>query len=176
MADLTQSIIHGIQGGLPLTPRPFALIAERVGTDEQTVIDTVRDLQARGVIKRFGVVVRHHELGFRANAMVVWDVPDESVSVTARRLALDPAVTLCYRRPRRLPSWPYNLFCMIHGQDRRWVEKKISALRLAAGIHELPYCILFSRRRFKQRGACYVSPDLLSEVGPASDSKACANG
>ncbi len=77
MADLTQSIIHAIQGGLPLTPRPFALIAEGVGTDEQTVIDTVHDLQARGVIKRFGVVVRHFELGFCANAMVVLDVPDE---------------------------------------------------------------------------------------------------
>ena len=176
MADLTQSIIHAIQDGLPLTPRPFALIAENLGTDEQTVIETVRDLQTRGVIKRFGVVVRHRELGFRANAMVVWDVPDESVYVTAGRLSEDPAVTLCYRRPRRLPDWPYNLFCMIHGQDRRGVEEKISALRLATGIHELPYCVLFSRRRFKQRGACYVSPDRLPDARPASDSKACANG
>ena len=168
MADLTQSVIRAIQEGLPLNPRPFALIAERLGTDEETVIDTVQDLQARGVIKRFGVVVRHHELGFRANAMVVWDIPDESVYVTAKRLAADPAVTLCYRRPRRLPKWPYNLFCMIHGQDRDSVQKKISALRRATGIHELPYCVLFSRRRFKQRGARYVSPAIASE--------ACVNG
>jgi DNA-binding Lrp family transcriptional regulator len=168
VADLTQSIIHAIQGGLPLTPRPFALIAERLGTDEETVLDTVRDLQVRGVIKRFGVVVHHHELGFRANAMVVWDVPDESVDVIARQFAEDPAVTLCYRRPRRMPSWPYNLFCMIHGQDRRSVQRKISALRHATGIHELPYCVLFSRRRFKQRGARYVSPAIAS--------KACTNG
>ena len=168
MADLTQSIISAIQEGLPLAPRPFALIAERLGTDEETVIDTVQDLQARGVIKRFGVVVRHHELGFRANAMIVWDIPDESVYDTAKRLAADPAVTLCYRRPRRLPKWPYNLFCMIHGQDRDSVQKKISALRRATGIHELPYCVLFSRRRFKQRGARYVSPAIASE--------ACVNG
>ena len=158
MADLTQSIIHAIQGGLALTPRPFALIAERLGTDEETVLDSVRDLRVRGIIKRFGVVVRHHELGFRANAMVVWDVPDKSVDVIARRLAEDSAVTLCYRRPRRLPSWPYNLFCMVHGRNRRGVQGKISALRHATGIHELPYCVLFSRRRFKQRGARYASP------------------
>ena len=168
MADLTQSIIHAIQDGLPLTPRPFALIAENLGTDEQTVIETVRDLQARGVVKRFGVVVRHRELGFRANAMVVWDVPDESVYVTARRLSQDPAVTLCYRRPRRLPSWPYNLFCMVHGRDRRSVEEKIAELRRALGIHGLPYSILFSRRRFKQRGARYTSPTV--------PSRACADG
>ena len=168
MADLTQSIIHAIQDGLPLTPRPFALIAENLGTDEQTVIEAVRDLQTRGVVKRFGVVVHHRELGFRANAMVVWDVPDESVYVTARRLSQDPAVTLCYRRPRRLPSWPYNLFCMVHGRDRRSVEEKIAELRRAAGIHGLPYSILFSRRCFKQRGARYTSATV--------PSRACADG
>lgn len=168
MADLTQSIIEAIQGGLALTPRPFADIAERLGTDELTVLDTVRDLQTRGVINRFGVVVRHHELGFRANAMVVWDVPDEALCTTGRRLAEDPAVTLCYRRPRRLPAWPYNLFCMIHGRDRHNVLEKIAALRSTNGIQELPFCVLFSRRRFKQRGARYDSP--------ASVTKACANG
>ncbi len=71
MADLTRSVILAMQNGLPLAPRPFAVIAERLGTDEETVLDVVRDLQASGAIKRFGVVVRHHELGFRDNAMVV---------------------------------------------------------------------------------------------------------
>jgi siroheme decarboxylase len=168
MADLTQAIIESMQGGLALTPRPFAAIAERLGTDEHTVIREVRDLQARGVINRFGVVVRHHELGFRANAMVVWDIPDEFVSAIGRRLAKEPAVTLCYQRPRRLPSWPYNLFCMIHGRDRHSVLEKIEALRNANDIQTLPYCVLFSRRRFKQRGARYAAP--------AMATRACANG
>ena len=164
MADLTQSVILAMQNGLPLTPRPFALIAERLGTDEDTVLDVVRELQASGTIKRFGVVVRHHELGYRANAMVVWDVPDESVTQIARRLADEPAVTLCYRRPRRPPDWPYNLFCMIHGTDREGVQRKISALRRANGIQNFPHCVLFSRRRFKQRGAVYVLPASTSEA------------
>ncbi len=168
MADLTRTIIHAIQDGIPLTPRPFADIADDVGSDEETVIDIVRDLQTRGVIKRFGVVVRHRELGFRANAMVVWDVPDESICMTAKLLTEDPAVTLCYRRPRRLPDWPYNLFCMVHGRDRSSVLEKTSVLRRAAGIHELPFGILFSRRRFKQRGARY-SPS----GAPAKD---CGDG
>jgi len=164
MADLTQSVILAIQNGLPLTPRPFALIAERLGTDEETVLEVVRELQANGAIKRFGVVVRHHELGYHANAMVVWDIPDESVTATARRLADDPAVTLCYRRPRRPPNWPYNLFCMIHGIDRESVQRTISALRRANGIQNLPHSVLFSRRRFKQRGAVYVLPSSSSEA------------
>ena len=164
MADLTRSLILAVQNGLPLAPRPFAVIAERLGTDEETVLDVVRELQASGAIKRFGVVVRHHELGFRDNAMVVWDIPDESVTATARRLADDAAVTLCYRRPRRPPDWPYNLFCMIHGRDRDSVQRKITALRHTNGIQNLPHCVLFSRRRFKQRGAVYVLPTPGSEA------------
>ena len=166
---MTQAIVHALQGGLALTPRPFARIAERLDTDEETVLEVVRKLQTTGAIKRFGVVVRHRELGFRANAMVVWDVPDEAVTATARRLAGDPAVTLCYRRPRRPPSWPYNLFCMIHGLDRESVQSKIDALRRANGLQKLPYAVLFSRRRFKQCGARYRSedsaPDLRRVVG-----------
>ena len=148
-----------MQDGLPLAPRPFAHIAERIGSDEATVIDVVRKLQASGAIKRFGVVVRHHELGYRANAMVVVDVPDDALRDTARRLAADPSVTLCYQRPRQPPNWPYNLFCMIHGFDREAVTGKIEALRRAAGIRKLPHAVLFSRRRFKQRGAVYAMPE-----------------
>jgi DNA-binding Lrp family transcriptional regulator len=168
VADVTQAVIQAMQDGLALEPRPFAAIAERVGCDEQTVLTIVRELQTTGAIKRFGVVVRHHELGFRANAMIVWDVPDESVQAIAKRLAEDSDVTLCYRRPRRPPSWPYNLFCMIHGIDRESVQTNIAALRRRHDIEHIPYSVLFSRRRFKQRGAVYVSN------GDAS--KVCASG
>lgn len=165
MAEVTQAIIEAMQGGLALTSRPFARIAERVGTDEQTVIETVRDLRAAGVIKRFGVIVRHHELGYRANGMLVVDVPDDAVASVAGRLAEDPAVTLCYRRPRCQPEWPYNLFCMIHGRDRDGVRRKVDSLLRENGLEERRNCVLFSRRRFKQRGAMYVSPERAAEAG-----------
>ena len=153
-----------MQGGLPFTPRPVARIAECAGTDEQTVIDTVRELQANGAIKRFGVVVRHHELGDRANGMLVLDVPDDVVARVAGEIARDPAVTLCYRRPRRPPRWPYNLFCMIHGRDRESVRRKVDELLRANGLQDHRSCVLFSRRRFKQRGARYVASGTASEV------------
>jgi DNA-binding Lrp family transcriptional regulator len=158
------AIIEAMQGGLPLTSRPFAHIAERVGADEQTVIETVQELRAAGTIKRFGVVVRHHELGYRANGMLVIDVPDDAVESIAGRLAEDRSVTLCYRRPRRLPAWPYNLFCMIHGRDRGGVQRKVDALLLENDLQDRRSCVLFSRRRFKQRGAMYVSTDTATEA------------
>jgi DNA-binding Lrp family transcriptional regulator len=151
-------LIAAIQDGLPLEPRPFARIAETTGLSEQEVISRLDRLAEDGVIRRFGVVVHHHELGYRANAMVVWDVPDAEVGEAGRTLAGLPFVTLCYRRPRHLPDWPYNLFCMIHGRDRGAVEALVEEASAAAGLNDRPRDVLFSRKRFKQRGARYARP------------------
>lgn len=150
-----RALIAAIEDGLPLVPWPYAAIGERLGRTEDEVIADLRRLIADGVIKRFGVVVRHHEVGYRANAMVVFDVPDERVGEAGRRLTELPFITLCYRRPRRPPRWLYNLFCMIHGRDRRTVEAQVDHATEMAGLQGVPRAILFSRRRFKQRGARY---------------------
>ena len=134
----------------------FALIAERVGTSENDVLVRVGNWIEAGAIKRFGVVVRHHELGYTANAMLVHDVPDERVGELGRSLAEEPAVTLCYRRPRLAPQWPYNLFCMIHGRERAEVEDIIADLRQRHGLNDCAHDILFSLTRFKQKGARYA--------------------
>ena len=154
--DRDRRLIAAIQDGLPLVPRPYAAIGERIGIGEAEVIAGLRRLIADGVIKRFGVIVRHRELGYRANAMVVWEVSDARVGDAGRNLAALPFVTLCYRRPRRPPAWSYNLFCMIHGRDRGTVEALVDQASAVAGLEDLPRAVLFSRRRFKQRGARYA--------------------
>lgn len=149
------ALIHAIEDGLPLCSRPYAKIAEQLGIDESQVLARLSALQEQGVIKRMGVVVRHRELGYRANAMLVWDVPDERVSELGRCLSQYDFITLCYRRPRVLPDWPYNLFCMIHGKSREDVLQRITWLIEQCHLESLPHRVLFSRRRFKQRGAVY---------------------
>jgi DNA-binding Lrp family transcriptional regulator len=148
-------LIAAIQDGLPPSSRPWAEVGERIGMDEGEVIRRVKALQEQGYIKRFGLVVRHHELGYNANAMVVWDVPDERVAEVGEALGRQRCVTLCYQRPRRLPHWPYNLFCMIHGKDRQRVLDYIDQVTEELGLQEIPREVLFSGRRFKQRGAKY---------------------
>lgn len=149
-------LLAALEDGLPLVPRPFQALGERAGLTEAQVIETLRSLVARGVIRRLGLILRHRELGYRANAMTVWDVPDEKVPDAAAALTRLPFVTLCYRRPRRPPVWPYNLFCMIHGKDRALVEAEIEEATRAARLSGLPRAVLFSRRCFKQRGARYA--------------------
>ncbi|MFO1154233.1 MAG: AsnC family protein [Rhodospirillales bacterium] len=149
-------LLAALEPGLPLVPRPFAALGDGIGLDEGEVIDRLRRLLAAGIVKRFGIVVHHRALGYRDNAMVVWDIPDERVASAARSLSALPFVNLCYRRPRR-PGWQYNLFCMIHGKDRPTVRQQIAHANEAAGIGALPQAVLFSTRAFKQRGARYRS-------------------
>jgi DNA-binding Lrp family transcriptional regulator len=148
-------LLAALQPGLELVSRPFARLAAESGLGEEAVLEKLRRWQAQGVVKRFGVVVRHRELGFSANAMAVWDVPDERVDAIGRQLASQSGVSLCYRRRRYPPEWPYNLFCMIHGRTRLEVEREICRLRGRYGLHALPGAVLFSRRCFKQQGARY---------------------
>ncbi len=150
-----RALVRAVQGGLPLVPRPYAAVAAAAGMSEAEVISRLRRLAERDVIRRLGVVVRHRELGYTANAMVVWDVPDDRVAGLGRCLAAYPFVTLCYRRPRRPPAWPYNLFCMIHGRSREGVLAQVEQLVRECGLDALPRAVLFSRRCFKQRGAWY---------------------
>ena len=156
IGEIERRLISVLQEGLPMFIRPFQLIAGRVGTSEAEVLGRIQRWLEDGAIKRFGVVVRHHELGFRANAMLVHDIPDERVSEIGRALAEEQAVTLCYRRPRCLPEWPYNLFCMIHGRERGEVEATIAELRQRHGLENYAHETLFSLTRFKQNGARYA--------------------
>lgn len=157
LAEAERRLLAAIEPGLPLVPRPYLAIGESLGMSEAAVIAGLRALLDRGVLRRLGIVVRHHELGYRANAMTVWDVPDAQVRPAAAVLTGLPFVTLCYRRPRRPPDWPYNLFCMIHGKDRTLVLAQVEEATAAAGLDSLPRAVLFSRRRFKQRGARYAA-------------------
>jgi len=158
-----QRLIALLQSGLPLVTRPYQTLAGQLGCSEANVLAGIERLLENGVFKRFGVVVRHHELGYCANGMVVWDVPDDRVTDIGSQLALRPEVRLCYRRPRCLPHWPYNLFCMIHGREREEVVSVLAQLVNDLGLEALPHEVLFSTHRFKQRGAHY-QPTPASEI------------
>ena len=149
------ALIALIGEGLPLVSKPYAELATRLGCSEARVIEGIRRLEMRGDLKRFGVVVRHRKLGYRANGMVVWDIPDAEVAEAGRRIGAYDFVTLCYRRPRRPPAWRYNLFSMIHGRDRDTVVAQVERIASECGLEDAARCILFSGRCFRQRGARY---------------------
>ncbi len=141
-----------VEQGLALRERPFAAWAAACALGEGEVLATLERWLQLGTLRRFGVIVRHHEAGFAHNAMTVFDVPDAQADACGARLAVQPGVTLAYRRGRD-PLWPYNLYCMVHGRDRAAVSAAVEAATAGAGLGGWPRVQLFSRRRFKQCGA-----------------------
>ena len=166
---IQQQLVAEIQSGLPLVEQPYAEIAKKIQTSEQDVIRRIDIMLSAGTIRRLGVVVRHRELGYRANAMLVWDFPDDQVDQMGKQLSMVDCITLCYQRPRHLPHWPYNLFTMIHGKDKQSVEQCIDEIVQDYGLYAIPKATLFSKRRFKQRGACYSYAKLENHYPIASN-------
>jgi siroheme decarboxylase len=143
-----------VEAGLSLVERPYLAWAETCGRSQTQVLDRLQAWLDEGTLRRFGTVVRHHELGFAANAMAVFDVGAAQVDVCGATLALEPGITLAYRR-RRAEGWPYNLYAMVHGRDRLAVDAVLDRAILRAGLDDFPRAVLFSTRRFKQTGGRY---------------------
>lgn len=155
VSPIDLQVAHALEGGLELTSHPYAALAANCGLSEPAFLNRVSYLIEAGIIRRYGVIVRHRELGYTANAMVVWNIPDHEVSAIGAALGKQGCVTLCYQRPRQLPYWPYNLFTMVHGQDRAAVLSEIDDLRHHLAPAHYDSATLFSLRRFKQCGARY---------------------
>jgi siroheme decarboxylase len=149
-----RQLLERVQLGLPVCSRPYAEIGDTLSMPEAEVIERLARLKQKGLIKRMGVIVKHHQLGYRANAMIVWNIPDNLVKQLGERISQFAFVTLCYQRPRQA-EWPYNLYCMIHGKDRATVLRQLEQLNATCGLMGFDREILFSRRCFKQRGAIY---------------------
>jgi len=145
-----------LECGLPLVERPFAALGEPLAIAEAEVIATLRAWCDSGTLRRLGVVLRHHEFGFAANAMTVFDVPADEADALGTRLAAQAGVTLCYRRAAA-PGWPYTLYCMVHGRERAAVQRLIDEATRAAGLAGRPRQVLFSTERFKQTGSRYFA-------------------
>ncbi len=138
--------------GLALTPTPYADWATDLGCSTTDVLQRLQAWLDGGLMSRFGVVVRHHELGFAANAMTVFDVPAHAVDACGLALAQVPGITLAYQRVR-VPGWNFNLYCMVHGRDRAAVQQTVAGAIDHAQLAAYPRATLFSLRRFKQTGA-----------------------
>lgn len=145
-------LINATQGGLPITPEPYAEVAGWLGLTEAEVIDRMRAMQDRGVIRRIALAPNHYALGVTANGMSVWDVEDGRAEALGARVGALDYVSHSYLRPRALPDWPYNLFAMIHGRDRGEVEAKRTEIAALLGDACRACDILYSTRILKKTG------------------------
>jgi len=150
--EVDRAIIEATQAGLPLTSRPYDVVAERVGVEPALIVKRLRRMLDLGVVRRIGAVPNHYALGYRGNGMTVWDVDDEAAGRLGPRVGALDFVSHCYLRPRHPPNWPYNLFAMVHGRDRDEVRRKAQEIALLLGERCRGHEILFSKRILKKTG------------------------
>ncbi|KPK11620.1 MAG: protein nirH [Acidithiobacillales bacterium SG8_45] len=150
--EIDRRIVVATQGGLPLTPQPYQAIAEDLGLGADEVMARIQRMQEDGIIRRIGVVPNHYALGYRANGMTVWDVPDERVPELGEKIGKLDFVSHCYQRPRHLPGWPYNLFAMVHGRTHEAVDQQVAQIAALLGGNDRGHSVLFSKRILKKTG------------------------
>ncbi len=146
------ALIRATQGGLPLVSTPYAAVATQLGIDEAEVIARLTTMQANGALRRIAAVPNHYALGWRANGMTVWDVDDARVDTLGERVGTLPFVSHCYRRPRRLPLWPYNLFAMVHAHTREEAQPLVARIAAVLGDACRAQDVLWSTRILKKTG------------------------
>ena len=149
---LDRSLIQLTQEGLPLSKRPYHELAAILEVSPHEVQTRLARMLERGVIRRIGVVPNHYRLGYTANGMSVWDVPDEQVDELGARIGAQPFVSHCYHRPRHAPHWPYNLFAMVHGRSREETERKVQQIADLLGDAAREHAVLYSRQILKKTG------------------------
>jgi DNA-binding Lrp family transcriptional regulator len=150
--DLEKKIIHYLQEDLPLTVRPFAVIAERIGIHEEELLDRIKFLKEQGILRRFGATLYHQRIGFKANAMVAWYVPDDTIEETGVLMATFKEVSHCYQRKIE-EKWRYNLFTMIHGRSKKDCHNICKRIAEKTGIED--YVLLFTLKEYKKTSPHY---------------------
>lgn len=150
--DVERRIIHHLQGDLPLTSRPFAVIASRVGISEEELLERIRLQKERGVLRRFGANLDPHLAGFRANAMVAWRVPADKVDEIGPLMATFREVSHCYQR-RVHGKWKYNLFTVIHGKNKKDCQGIVRRIAENTGIRD--YVLLLTLKEYKKTSPEY---------------------
>ncbi len=150
--DFDRRLIGATQSGLPLVSRPYEAVGAVLGVSGEMVRERFAQLIASGLVRRIGAVPNHYRLGYSANGMTVWDVDDARVDDLGAQVGALPGVSHCYRRPRELPAWPYNLFAMLHGRSRGEVERQREQLRSLLGDACRADDVLYSTAILKKTG------------------------
>ena len=150
--ETTRRLVAATEAGLPLSVRPFAKLAAELGISQAEVLARFSRMLDEGSVRRIAAVPNHYALGYCANGMSVWDVPDEHARECGRRVGALPFVSHCYLRPRHPPRWRYNLFAMVHGKSRESVEAQVRQIEQLLGERQRAHEVLYSKRILKKTG------------------------
>ena len=132
-------IVRALQKDLPLVPEPYKVLAEELGISEEALLEGITTLMDKGCLKRISIALRHNNVGYTINSMVVWDIPEERVASVGEELAAHPRVTHCYDR-NKVPELDYNLYTMVHAmseEEYQTIMRDLEAIAKPIKFQEL---------------------------------------
>lgn len=154
MDALDKDIIRCIQRELPVGQTPFRAIAEELHITEEVLLKRIEALTQQGIIRRVGAILNHRHVGFVANAMVVWSVPEERMEQIGTFFAGQREISHCYQR-ESYADWPYSLYTMVHARTAQECDNIIAGFAEAVGITD--YEVLYSTTELKKASYVYFS-------------------
>ncbi len=150
--NIDKKIIKASQAGLPLSSNPYQELGKDIKLTGDEIMLRLKNMLECGTVRRIGLVPNHYKLGLRGNGMSVWSVDDGMVEEMGEKIGSLDFVSHAYQRPRHLPLWPYNMFAMVHGQDRDEVREKVEKIAKILGSKCQKHDVLFSSKILKKTG------------------------
>ncbi|MGB8275090.1 MAG: Lrp/AsnC family transcriptional regulator [Alphaproteobacteria bacterium] len=134
-----KKLINEFQRDFPLDPRPFAVIADRLGLSEAVVMAMISGLLDEGVVDRVGPVIAPHRAGW--STLAAMEVPPRRLNEVAAVVTAKPEVNHNYEREHR-----FNLWFVLAGESEARVREAIAGIEADTGIPVMVLPLLESYR------------------------------
>jgi DNA-binding Lrp family transcriptional regulator len=154
--DRDVAVIRALQGDMPVIEEPYAPAADELGMSQAQLLEHLRGMQERKLLRRVAAILYHRRAGFSANGMGVWKVPEERVMELGPRMAAFRGISHCYQRPT-YADWPYSIFTMSHGRSKEECDAILDSIAEHTGIVER--ATLYSSTEFKKIRLLYFTEE-----------------
>jgi siroheme decarboxylase len=131
MDEADRNILNEIQSGFPIISKPFKEIGARVGLKEEDVIERLKRLKGRGIIRRIGANFHSGRLDF-TSTLCAAKVPEDKLKDFVRVVNRYPGVTHNYLR-----SHPYNVWFTFIAEDMDEIERALAEIAEETGVEEI---------------------------------------
>jgi DNA-binding Lrp family transcriptional regulator len=150
--------IKALQGPMKAVERPYDEAAAELGISTEELLERLRGMVDRKILRRVAAILYHRRAGFSANGMGVWKVPEDKIMEVGGRMASFRGVSHCYQRPT-YEDWPYSVFTMAHGRSKEECDAVLDAIAEDCGIGDDGRATLYSSTEYKKIRLHYFTDD-----------------
>src|SRR5918996_399322 len=152
------AVIRALQGPMRVIDRPYDDAADAAGLSTDALLDHLRGMVDRKLLRRVAAILYHRRAGFSANGMGVWRGPEDRILDVGARMAAVRGISHCYQRPT-YADWPYSVFTMAHGRSKEECDAILDGVAEQHHLHGDDRAVLYSSTEFKKIRLHYFTDD-----------------